>query len=86
MTMIFFSVIQVAYLTNFAPCEVRLQQRLDVYNEVTTVILVDMLTIFSIGNITRFDLESDIVFLAVMIANLVVHMFFLVKSSVVGIK
>ena len=55
-------------------------------NEVTTVILVDLLTVFSDGNLTKFDSEADFIFLIVLFSNLAVHLFFLIKSSVLELK
>ena len=52
----------------------------------TTVILVDLLTIFSMGNLSNLDLEGDLAFLALLAGNLCVHLFFLVKSTVIGAK
>ena len=85
-TMVICSVIQVAYLTNWRPSSERLLQRLDIFNEWTTVILVDMLLIFSAGNLEKFDLQADCFFLAVLFGNLCVHLFFLVKSTIVSTK
>ena len=85
-TMVVSSVIQVAYLTNWQPSAEKLLLKLDIFNEWTTVILVDSLLIFSAGNLTKFDLEADCFFLACLFGNLCVHLFFLIKSSVVGAK
>ena len=85
-TMVFFSVLQVAYLETYNPSEEPLIQKLDIFNEITTVILVDLLTIFSHGNILKFDLEGDIAFLALLLGNLSVHLYFLFKSTFIGVK
>ena len=61
-------------------------QRLEVFNEVTTVILVDLVTIFSAANVNKLDWEGDIAFLSLLFGNLAVHIFFLIKSSVLGMK
>mmetsp|Transcript_4056 Transcript_4056/g.5393 ORF Transcript_4056/g.5393 Transcript_4056/m.5393 type:complete len:397 (+) Transcript_4056:1458-2648(+) len=84
--MLFFSTTQVAYLTTYSPSEDKLGMKLDVFNEVTTVVLVDLLTVFSAGNPFKFDLEADIFFLSCLLGNLCVHLFFLTTSSVHGAK
>ena len=84
--MVFFSSLQVGFLTSFKPCEVSLGMKLDIFNEITTVALVDLLTVFSAANLTKFDSEADIIFLACLFGNLIVHIFFLVKTTVVSTK
>ena len=44
------SFIQIAYLVHFRPFEKPLLQKLEVFNEVTTILLVDLITIFSDAN------------------------------------
>ena len=85
-TMVGFSVIQVAYLTTYRPFLNSLLLRLDVFNEFTTVILVDLLLVFSEANQEKFDLEADVFFLACLFGNLCVHIFFLMVNTVHGIK
>ena len=82
--MVLSSVIQVAYLTTFQPSEEPLLLKLDLFNEITTITLVDMLVIFSIANPSPFDLEADIAFLSILFGNLAVHIFFLLKSTCLG--
>mmetsp|Transcript_8669 Transcript_8669/g.10695 ORF Transcript_8669/g.10695 Transcript_8669/m.10695 type:complete len:406 (-) Transcript_8669:168-1385(-) len=84
--MLFFSTTQVAYLTTYSPSEDKLGMKLDLFNEVTTVVLVDLLTVFSAGNQFKFDLEADIFFLSCLLGNLCVHLFFLTTSSLHGAK
>ena len=60
--------------------------KLDIFNEITTVALVDFLTVFSAANLTKFDSEADIVFLVCLFVNLAVHLFFLIKTTVVKTK
>ena len=81
--MILFSTMQVAYLSTFNPSEYLLGQKLDIFNEVTTVALVDLLTVFSAANLTKFDQEADLLFLIVLFGNVTVHLFFLIKTTVV---
>ena len=84
--MVFFSSLQVGYLTSFKPSRVPLGMKLDLFNEITTVTLVDFLTVFSAANLTKFDLEADIIFLVCLFVNLAVHLFFLIKTTVVKTK
>ena len=84
--LVFFSTIQVAYLTTFKPNEDSLMHKLELFNELTTVLLVDLLTIFSAGNLHKFDFEADIGFIGILICFMLVHVFFLVKSSVIEAK
>mmetsp|Transcript_15832 Transcript_15832/g.21425 ORF Transcript_15832/g.21425 Transcript_15832/m.21425 type:complete len:98 (-) Transcript_15832:493-786(-) len=56
------------------------------FNEITTVVLVDTITVFSAANLSRFDLPADIAFLVCLFGNLSVHLFFLIKSSILGAK
>ena len=84
--MIIFSIIQVGYLATFKPSEETLLMKLDVFNEYTTVFLADILLIFSPGNVFKIDLEGDCIFLGLLFGNLVVHLFFLIKSTVVDVK
>ena len=48
--MIFFSTLQVGYLASYKPSENLLALKLDTFNEITTVCLVDLLTAFSAAN------------------------------------
>ena len=81
--MIVISMFQVAYLTNFKPADSLLGYRLEIFNEATTVVLVDFLTVFSAARVHDFDLEADIFFLSCLFCNLLVHLVFLIKSSIV---
>ena len=80
------STVQVWYLATYRPTEEPLLRQLDIFNEITTVVLVDSLVIFSAANLESFDLEADIGFLALLFGNILVHLFFLVKSSVNSVK
>ena len=81
--MILFSTIQVAYLSTFNPSEYLLGQKLDIFNEVITMALVDLLTVFSAANLAKFDHEADLSFLIVLFGIITVHLFFLIKTTVV---
>ena len=71
-----------AYLSHFKPFREPLLLRLDIFNEITTVILVDVLTIFTDGNPHKPSELMDIIFLVVLFGNIAVHLFFLVKDTV----
>ena len=73
-------------MTTFNPNEDLLGQKLDCFNEFTTVMLVDFIVVFSEANLYDFDVPADIIFLSVLFGNLCVHLFFLIKSSVEGVK
>jgi len=76
----------VGYLATFKPSEETLLMKLDLFNEYTTVFLVDLLLTFSSGNVSKMDLEGDCIFLGLLLGNVCVHLFFLIKSTVVDIK
>lgn len=84
--MLIYSTVQVGFLSTFDPNEDKLGQKLDIFNEVTTVVLVDFIIVFSEANLQRFDLPADFIFLTCLFGNLCVHLFFLIKSSVTGVK
>ena len=80
------AVIQVAYLSNYRPFEENLQNNLEIFNEVTTIMLVDILSVFSEANSQPIDLEMDMLFLVSLVSNLSVHLYFLIRSSVSSTK
>ena len=84
--MVTISTVQVLYLTTYRPFESKLLLRLDIFNEVTTVALVDILCSFTPANTSPMDVEMDLLFLVCLIGNISVHLYFLVKSSVVSAK
>lgn len=49
--MLIYSTVQVGFLTTFDPNEDKLGQKLDIFNEVTTVVLVDFIIVFSEANL-----------------------------------
>lgn len=95
-TMVVFSALQVAYLSTFKPNQATLIHRLNIFNEVTTVILVDMLYMFELSDSEKyayaktgeqeFRTRADVSFLTILNTNLVVHIFFLLRSSYRGVK
>ena len=84
--MILISVGQVAYLTVCKPFEEPLLLKLEIFNEVTTVVLIDLLTCFTRANTMPLDLEMDINFLVGLFGNIAVHLYFLIKNSVKNIR
>jgi len=80
--MVLVSMVQVAYLTSYKPQQVALQFKLDVLNEVTTIVLVDMLVLMTEANQSPFDFETDVAFLLILFGNISVHLFFLMKNTV----
>ena len=84
--MVIISFGQICYLIYFRPFEEPLLLKLDIFNEVTTIILVDILTCFSGANTMPLDFEMDIFFLVGLFGNIAMHLYFLVKNSLVGIK
>mmetsp|Transcript_943 Transcript_943/g.1460 ORF Transcript_943/g.1460 Transcript_943/m.1460 type:complete len:144 (-) Transcript_943:582-1013(-) len=80
--MLLFTSIQVAYLAAYSPFEETLNLRLDLFNEMTGLLLVDTLPMFSAYNHEGASLlESDIWFLIILFGNLVVHLYFLMRST-----
>ena len=80
------SFLQVAYLASYKPFEEPLILKLEIFNEVTTVLLVDLLTIFSEGNPFKPASMMDMFFLVCLGSNICVHLYFLIKTSVVSIQ
>ena len=62
--------------------------RLELFNEVTAIFLINILPIFSDYNLIGSDavIEADILFLFVLSTNLTVHLFFLIKGSIIDCK
>ena len=80
--MFVFATLQVGFLTTFRPFTEPLLMKLDVFNEFTTVVLVDLLVVLSDANQSKFDFEADIFFLACLFGNLSVHLILLVRNTV----
>ena len=71
----------------FKPSDAPLLEKLDIFNEATTVILVDALVIFSTANVTAsMNFEGDVFLIFCLIGNISVHLFFLIKELVVSAK
>ena len=73
---------QVYYLTTYNVFEEALMKNLDLFNELTSIALVDMIIVFSQYNYKMEYLEGDIIFIGILCGNLFVHLFFLVWSTV----
>ena len=72
------SFLQVFYLATFRPFEEPLILKVEIFNEVTTVLLVDLLPIFSEGNPFEPVSFMDMFFLICLSSNICVHLFFLI--------
>ena len=84
--MVGISIGQIAYLIYCQPFEETLLLKLEIFNEVVTIILLDVLTMASGANNSPIDQETDILFLLCLVGNVSVHIFFLVKDSVRSTK
>ena len=86
--LMFFSTIQIIYLVKVRPFQETLIHKLELFNEVCTLIIIYTMMCFSEANIYREDkrIYVDIVFLASMGLNILVHLYFLMKGSVTNIK
>ena len=80
------SFLQISYLVRYRPFEEPLLQKLEIFNEVTTILLVDLLTIFSDGNYMKKEFAMDILFLVCLFSNIAVHMYFLIKDSLHSVR
>ena len=63
-------------------------QKLDIFNEVTTIMLVYVILCFSAANINgpRNELPLDAALMAFLCQNLFVHLYFLIKDSCISAK
>ena len=68
-------------MTTFKPQTNVVTRNLDIFNEVTTVILVDSLLVMTNANQSPFDFESDVVFATLLFGNVAFHTYFLLKST-----
>lgn len=85
-SMVLISFGQISYLIYYKPFTEPLLLKLDIFNEVTTIILVEILTCFSQANTKPLDFEMDIFFLVGLFGNITVHLYFLVKNSLYSVK
>ena len=77
---------QIWYLVTFKPFEEPLLQKLEIYNELTMIILVYCVMTFSPLNsdIESNELSLVIVFLGCLCGNILVHLYFLCKDSLLS--
>ena len=78
--------ISLSYLILYKPFEESLMQNLEVFNNITEIIL--LYSVLSITNANLFALHPfyDALFLTPLVGNICVHFFFLMKSSYLDIK
>ena len=81
------SIMSACFLLNFSPFQESLPLRLEIFNEITTVLLLYTVTCF-----TNFvpDVHTQVFigyfFICLMIANMAAHLFFLLRSSFLDCK
>lgn len=84
------TMISTVYLLAFRPFKAVILQRLEVFNEVTSFVLLYICAYFTpfVDVEEHFDLINDLgkVFIAIMVMNLSVHLFFLGRSSFISCK
>lgn len=75
---------QVCYLLMYNPFEEPLMQKLEVYNELTMIFLIYCIISFSPMNLMLAESEFSlaVIFLCFLLGNIGVHLYFLVKDSV----
>ena len=83
---ILLSMISLSYLILYKPFEESLMQNLEVFNNITEIIL--LYSVLSITNANLFALHPfyDALFLTPLVGNICVHFFFLMKSSYLDIE
>jgi len=81
-----FSYLQIFYLTICKPFEREDHQKIELYDEYTTVVLTYLLMTFSIANPQDPNDFYDFAFLTVSGGNLIIHLYILTRGSYRGIK
>ena len=78
--------ISLCYLIIYKPFEESLMQNLEVFNNITEMIL--LYSVLSITNANPFALHPfyDALFLTPLVGNICVHFYFLLKSSFIDVK
>ena len=63
-------------------------QKLEIFNEITNILLVYSISCFSSANVAALDNEFplDVTFMLLLSGNLCVHIYFLVKDTCVSSK
>ena len=85
---IFTVLLQFWYLVSYEPFKEPLMLKLEMFNEITTLVLLYNLMCFSAANIALTESEStlDISFMVLLCGNLCVHLFFLFRDTCVASK
>lgn len=75
-------------MVTYRPFEEPLMQRLEVYNELTMIILIYCIISFSPLNqsVEESELTLSLTFLAFLCSNILVHLYFLLKDTFVQLK
>ena len=84
---IIMTIISYAYLAHFKPFEDRIVQKLEVFNEVMFLIMINVLFCFT--DIIRNNEDKEILgyaFIFLLTINIVAHLFFLVKATIEDMK
>jgi hypothetical protein len=79
--MIALSVIQFAYLRKFKPFEDTLVQKLEEFNEICTIFVIDVMFLFS-GVLAEIPVGIGEVFIGIFAFNICTHMFFMARNTV----
>lgn len=82
----FSGICAIAYLTTYKPFEHPLLLKLEIWNEICTIVLVDVLVFFSYANNSEIDTTCDIGFIVCLFSNVAAHLYFLVKDTFLSIK
>lgn len=69
-------------MTTYLPMEETLMQKLELFNEFTGIMLVNLLPIFSAYNPNASSVEADFLFLSLLILNVFVHLTFLILGMI----
>ena len=76
------------YLITYEPFEEPLMQKLELLNEVTSILLMYTISCFSSANVAGVAnmLPIDITFLTLLGGNICVHLYFLLKDTYISVK
>ena len=71
------------YLITYVPFEEPLMQKLDIFNEFTTLALMYTVLCFSRANILvgEYEMPYDIAFMCFLCGNMATHLFFLIRDT-----
>jgi uncharacterized membrane protein len=78
----------ILYLITYEPFEEPLMQKLELLNEVTSILLMYTISCFSSANVAGVAnmLPIDITFLTLLGGNICVHLYFLLKDTYISVK